>query len=110
MSKEPVKRNPWVVAAMALGVPITVVLRAFALSVVWGWIVVPLGVPEIGMAHAFGLAIVAEMLVPRTLGPGDKERLAAMTDRDMLIEVFSKALGLPLFALLFGASAHWMML
>jgi hypothetical protein len=37
------------------------VLWAVVLTVLWGWFVVPLGVPSINAAEAFGLAIVVGM-------------------------------------------------
>lgn len=36
--------------------------NGYLLSVLWGWFVVPLGVPSIGVAHAIGLALIAGLL------------------------------------------------
>ncbi len=33
----------------------------FVLSILWGWFLVPLGVPAIGTAHAIGIAVVMGM-------------------------------------------------
>ena len=35
-------------------------LRAWAVSALWAWFVVPLGVPQIGMAHALGLVMLLQ--------------------------------------------------
>ena len=37
------------------------VLNAFVVSSLWGWFVVPLGMPSIGIAHAWGLGILVGM-------------------------------------------------
>jgi len=38
------------------------VLAAFTISLLWGWFAVPLGLPVIGMAHAFGLSMLVRTL------------------------------------------------
>lgn len=53
------KETGW---AIALAIPITV-WWAFVAATVWGWFIVPLGVPPIGKAHAWGLSIFAEMFL-----------------------------------------------
>lgn len=35
------------------------VIRAYVLAQCWKWFAVPLGTPSIGMAHAYGLAMLA---------------------------------------------------
>jgi hypothetical protein len=42
------------VVALAM-VPVGIILRGFVLCQLWLWFLVPLGVKEIGMAHALGL-------------------------------------------------------
>lgn len=39
-------------------------LHGVALSVLWGWFLVPFGLPPIGLAWAVGLGCVSGMLVP----------------------------------------------
>lgn len=46
---------------VALGIPL-VLWNAFVLSALWGWFVVPLGVPGINMAHAMGLSLIVGAL------------------------------------------------
>lgn len=37
-------------------------LKGFVLSKLWGWFLVPLGVPEIGFAHSIGVCILISFL------------------------------------------------
>ena len=41
----------------------------FAASVLWGWFVVPLGVPEVSMLHAVGLTLALRALAGWTAKP-----------------------------------------
>ncbi len=34
------------------------VVRGFVLSYLWSWFVAPLGIPEIGIAHAIGISLI----------------------------------------------------
>jgi len=59
-------------------------LYGLAVMLVWRWFVVPLGLPEIGLAHALGLTVIAKLLTANlainkldTRGP--VERLADKT-------------------------------
>lgn len=50
---------------VAVFVGITVLASLFngwALSVLWGWFLVPLGLPQIGMAHAIGIGLLVGFL------------------------------------------------
>jgi hypothetical protein len=54
-----------VAGAIAVGLLASVILvawRGMALAVLWGWFLVPLGLPMIGIAHALGIAIVFALL------------------------------------------------
>ena len=35
----------------------------FTVSVLWGWFVVPLGVAQIGFAHAYGISLIGSVLM-----------------------------------------------
>ena len=37
-------------------------LRGWVFSVLWGWFIVPLGGPHIGIAHAIGISMVVSFL------------------------------------------------
>ena len=54
---EPEKSTPGLTAAYVVLFPFFAVLWGWALAVHWGWWVVPLGLPAISAAHAFGLGV-----------------------------------------------------
>lgn len=39
-----------------------VLAKGVALSVLWGWFAVPLGLPDIGIAHAIGVSVIFSLL------------------------------------------------
>ena len=43
-----------VIISVVILVP-SALLTAFVVATMWGWFVVPLGAPHLGMAHAYGL-------------------------------------------------------
>jgi len=47
---------------MIIGLPISALVYAYSLSWLWLWFVVPLGVPAIGMAHAYGLMVLKNLV------------------------------------------------
>lgn len=48
------------------------VLVAYILTAMWGWFVVPLGAPGLGMAHAYGLALLATVVKGLSADKGGK--------------------------------------
>ena len=40
-----------------------VLLRGWVLSVLWGWFLVPLGIPAIGISHALGVNLIVTYLI-----------------------------------------------
>ena len=50
--------------ATVVTMPFILASRLFALSVLWGWFIVPLGIPPIGMAHVFGLLVLWMTVTP----------------------------------------------
>lgn len=46
-----------------LMMPFTIALRGWVLSICWGWYLVPLGVMDIGAAHAIGISLTAAVFV-----------------------------------------------
>lgn len=50
-----------IVLLLTLGAPVL----GFTLSTLWRWFMVPLGVPAIGMAHAYGLLLLVMMFRPK---------------------------------------------
>lgn len=56
----------------------SVVLRGFALSVLWGWFVAPVfGVPELGIAQSLGLAVLLGLFLPNAAKSEEKSTAAA---------------------------------
>ena len=81
-------------ALVFLAFPAAVVARAWALSTLWAWFVVPLGVVPIGWAHSFGLAVTVGMLTNSGGSGRGGDRSAAKT--------VAAALLVPAFAVFFG--------
>jgi hypothetical protein len=81
--------------------------RGWVLSVMWGWFLVPLGLPTIGIAQAMGVALTVAALVGRRGRPDkDKkpeEQIVAI-GRDMK-DVFIELA----FLLALGYVFHWCM-
>jgi hypothetical protein len=86
-----------VVLGVFASIALLVILRGFALSVLWGWFLTPLGLPEIGLAHAIGIALVVAMLTSRQSDSEDKEKAFERLFQGFLV---------PLIALLFGWIIH----
>ena len=80
--------------------PITWTVRGFVLSILWQWFVTPLGVAEIGIPTAIGIACVAGLLVP-TNSRSDPNK----SDERELVEAFIRSFVRPGFALLVGWTA-----
>jgi hypothetical protein len=50
---------------LVLLLPIATIVDGWALSTLWGWFIVPLGVPAIGIAHAFGISCTVSLFRSR---------------------------------------------
>ena len=72
-------------------------LDGVALYFLWGWYLVPLGIPSITLGHAIGIGVIVGFMtgqhIPRN-GEDDQ--------RDMMIHIIFS----PLFALLVGGLVH----
>lgn len=87
----------WIVGlALALCI---VALNTFVLVVLWGWFVVPFGLPQIGFAWAFGLLCVASLFSP-TVPPAPDGKVFEHL-RDILMK--------PVLVLAFGGIAKLFM-
>ena len=47
--------------AVLFMLPFSIAWKAFVAVQLWGWFLVPLGAPRVGLAHAVGLMLVATM-------------------------------------------------
>lgn len=51
------------IAAGAVAVvAVCAIWSGYVLSILWAWFLVPFGLPEIGVAHAIGIVLIARML------------------------------------------------
>lgn len=76
----------WIMGGLVFsvaGVGLLIVLTRW----LWGWFVMPLGVPDIGYAHAFGLGLLGRVLV---VWQHDDEKKQKETSSQRL---FGRALG-----------------
>ena len=48
------------IIVLAIAIPIGI-LKAFVLSVLWGWFIVPFGIVDIGIVHAWGIILVGSI-------------------------------------------------
>lgn len=98
---------------MLFGVP----LRADVLAGLWQWFAVPAGLPGIGMAHAYGLSLLAHcathvgVIKDRDVADAaSTEQEATSKQRAMWVGVhFVQSILAPLLALVMGYVAHKIM-
>lgn len=86
-----------VLLLLLFAIPILSIIRGFALSYLWGWFIVPFGLPEIGVAWAIGISMIVAYLTYENPYQGTSE------------EVWGKLIGSifsPFFVLLIGAIVH----
>jgi hypothetical protein len=60
--------TPFAIALIGL----LVIQQAWAISVLWGWFLVPLGLPAIGIATAIGISAILSALHQSRKSPGDE--------------------------------------
>ena len=66
---EPNENNLFVIILALLLIVPSALLNGFVLSKLWGYFVVPLGVMQIGVAHAIGIAMIASFVRSRYRKP-----------------------------------------
>ena len=104
------------IISMSLAAVITVPLVLFVLFILaalngvsihfaWGWFMVPLGLPPIGAAHAFGLSAFATSLLPTQFRKSLQEK--SKNDDPFVENLYIFAA--PLWILLMGYIAHLIM-
>jgi hypothetical protein len=90
-----------VVVVAAVG---AVLLNGWALSVLWGWFIVPLfSVPALPVLYAIGIGFIASLLrpAPSTSEEESKEDLGIR-----IVKVITQIIALPLSAVFFGWIVH----
>jgi hypothetical protein len=68
---------------IALGLSLAIAVSkamwsGYVLSVMWGWFLVPLGAPKIGVAHAIGIAGLVAMIAKNSNVSKDDESFIGM--------------------------------
>ena len=80
-----------------LALPFTLTWKGFVISKLWGWFLVPLALPPIGIAHAVGISTLAALLTMKVTHKDAEKR----TDKQT-IDVIVLAVLWPLMALGIG--------
>ncbi|PWG03362.1 hypothetical protein [Sphingosinicella humi] len=75
------------------------VLRAFIICDMWAWFVVPLGLPQIGVLHAFGLSLFIGLFMDPSLSA-----MLAREDKEASLQVFAQSVFGWLFTWAAGAA------
>ncbi len=78
--------------------PVLTIIHGLLLKLFWGWFVVPLGVPAIGVAHALGISLVVSMLTHQRINNNDN-------DSSIRQEIFV-SIATAIILLVFGATFH----
>lgn len=84
-------------------VPVIALYAGWVISILWGWFVVPLGVPSVGAVHAYGLALVVAMFTAKCPTKKDDRE-----DLDVGVLIFTPVL-LYTILLVFGWIAQYFM-
>lgn len=75
-------------------VSLLVVLNGWALSVLWGWFIVPLfGLPVLSIPYAIGIALIAGMLKGHTKDPDTDDDKAAVLAKIFLFPFIALFIG-----------------
>ena len=73
-------------------------LTMFTISTIWGWFIVPLGAPVIGMAQAYGISLILAYITVRSTPDFKTDILRTMS----LSERVGKSIGINVGILLIG--------
>lgn len=88
------------VVAGILSFPLLILLRAWVLTLLWGWFVTPFGLMSLGLAHAYGLSTVAQLFTFKGMPATDKTK-----DQSWWV-MYATSIAVSLVFLGFGAVAH----
>lgn len=88
-----------VLVAMLGIIVAAIVLRAWVLTMLWGWFVVPYGAPAIGIATAIGISLIIGMF---THNISKEKTVKIKTMSDFTSEVMGRAFGNPIVVLILG--------
>jgi hypothetical protein len=77
---------------VAIIVPLSI-WNGFVLEIMWGWFAVPLGAPDITVAHAIGIALLVQMFVSHTSKSDDKSSFLSTILTGFFISLMYLVLG-----------------
>lgn len=81
MSKEKNNDAPLGCMLLLTGLPVTIMVRAFVLVNLWGYFIVPLGVPQLGMAHLYGLCVMVAAIIPSVKNSNKDQENASFSEQ-----------------------------
>lgn len=94
--------------AATLLMPVSIFLQVYTFSYLWLWFIVPLGMPAIGLLHAWGILILKNIMFYRQIEP-KKTDLSLAETRKKLVEGLQTMFAVPFIALAVGYIAHYFM-
>lgn len=63
-AKDLMRDHPYATTvAIVASIPLATIWWAYAVTIMWGWFIVPFGIEQIGKAHAWGLSIFISMFL-----------------------------------------------
>lgn len=74
---------------------VAIVLRAWVLTVLWGWFLVPLGIPEVSIPTAIGIALILGLFTQHLAKEENKEK-------NIIADIGIRAIGAPIVSLVLG--------
>lgn len=72
---------------------ISTILGAYAVSTLWLWFIVPLGVSAIGLVHAYGLSIIIHYMTMEMPNNKDKGSIPEMIVLRIVLSLIALGLG-----------------
>lgn len=86
---------------------LAILFRAWVLTILWGWFVVPYGLPTLTITTALGISLIVGMFTSHLQSkPTEKGSRDIST---LVGQVMSQAFGAPLVVLLMGWIITWFM-
>jgi len=106
-------KKPAALVALSLlylvSVPVSIYLNALVLSSLWLWFLVPLGVPAIGLAHAWGILILKNVFTFRYKYENPEPKISDEEAVTRYTKILAALYTLPLVSYVFGLFASWLM-
>jgi predicted phage tail protein len=78
----------------------SILFRAWALTVLWAWFLVPLGMVALSISSAIGISIIVGMFTQHLAKESKDEK--AKDTYELIGDIAGRAIGAPLLSLFFG--------